>query len=79
VVVHFTNSFLQASKIHSPDHGYDKALKKLDESLPAFGFTYLDLFLIHDPLSGKDKRLETWKATIKARDEGKVKSIGVSN
>lgn len=70
---------LQASKIRSPDHGYDKALKKLDKSLSEFGFTYLDLFLIHDPLSGKDKRLETWKAMIKARDEGKIKSIGVSN
>jgi len=79
VAVHYTDSFLQASKIRSPDHGYDKALKKLDKSLSEFGFTYLDLFLIHDPLSGKDKRLETWKAMVKARDEGKVKSIGVSN
>jgi diketogulonate reductase-like aldo/keto reductase len=70
---------LQASKIRSPDHGYDKALKKLDKSLSEFGFTYLDLFLIHDPLSGKEKRLETWKAMIKMRDEGKIKSIGVSN
>lgn len=70
---------LQASKIRSPDHGYDKALKKLEKTLSEFGFTYLDLFLIHDPLSGKEKRLETWKAMIKARDEGKIKSIGVSN
>jgi len=70
---------LLASKIRSPDHGYDKTLKKLDKSLSQFGFTYLDLFLIHDPLSGKDKRLETWKAMIKIRDEGKVKTIGVSN
>ena len=70
---------LQASKIPSPDHGYDKALKKLEKSLSKFAFTYLDLFLIHDPLSGKEKRLETWKALIKARDEGKIKSIGVSN
>ena len=68
---------LQASKISSPDHGYDKTLKKLEKSLSEFAFTYLDLFLIHDPLSGK--RLETWRAMIKARDEGKIKSIGVSN
>ena len=44
-----------------------------------FGFEYIDLFLIHDPLSGKDKRIETWRALINARDNGKVKSIGVSN
>jgi diketogulonate reductase-like aldo/keto reductase len=40
---------------------------------------YIDLFLIHDPLSGKEKRIETWKALIRARDDGKLKSIGVSN
>lgn len=40
---------------------------------------YLDLFLIHDPLSGSKKRLETWRALIKKRDEGKLRSIGVSN
>ena len=40
---------------------------------------YIDLFLIHDPLSGQEKRIETWKALIKARDDGKLKSIGVSN
>jgi diketogulonate reductase-like aldo/keto reductase len=70
---------LSASKIRSPDHGYEKTFNKLDKSLSQFGFTYLDLFLIHDPLSGKDKRLETWKAMIKARDEGKIRTIGVSN
>lgn len=39
----------------------------------------MDLFLIHDPFSGREKRLETWKALIKAREDGKLRSIGVSN
>lgn len=40
---------------------------------------YLDLFLIHDPLGGQQKRLDTWRALIRLRDDGKLKSIGVSN
>lgn len=40
---------------------------------------YLDLFLIHDPYAGKEKRLESWKALIHKRDEGKLRTIGVSN
>jgi diketogulonate reductase-like aldo/keto reductase len=40
---------------------------------------YLDLFLIHDPFSGKEKRLETYKALLEKRDQGKIRSVGVSN
>ncbi|KAG8878160.1 hypothetical protein FRB97_002754 [Tulasnella sp. 331] len=67
------------SKVSSRWHGYDIALKAIDDSLNRFKLDYLDLYLIHDPFSGKAKRLETWRALIKRRDEGKLKSIGVSN
>ena len=40
---------------------------------------YIDLYLIHDPLAGKAKRLETWKALIEGKKSGKIRSIGVSN
>ena len=40
---------------------------------------YIDLFLIHDPFSGKEKRLATYKALLKKQAEGKIRSIGVSN
>lgn len=40
---------------------------------------YVDLFLIHDPLSGKQRRLETYRALLEAKAEGKIKSVGVSN
>lgn len=40
---------------------------------------YIDLFLIHDPYPGKTKRLETYKALLEARDEGKIRNVGVSN
>ncbi|KAF5314742.1 hypothetical protein D9611_007138 [Ephemerocybe angulata] len=67
------------SKIRSMLHGYESTLKAVDESLEEFKFDYIDLYLIHDPLSGKEKRLETYKALLEAKATGKVRSIGVSN
>ena len=40
---------------------------------------YVDLMLIHSPLSGKKNRLEAWKAFVAAKHQGKVHNIGVSN
>ncbi|KAH7105239.1 Aldo/keto reductase [Auriculariales sp. MPI-PUGE-AT-0066] len=67
------------SKVVSRNQGYDKTIAGVNDSLQKFGFNYLDLFLIHDPLAGKEKRLATWKALIALRDEGKLLNIGVSN
>ncbi|KAG9084935.1 hypothetical protein FS749_004815 [Ceratobasidium sp. UAMH 11750] len=67
------------TKCASRSHGYEKTLAGVDESLAKFGFDYVDLFLIHDPLSGPKKRLETYQALLECRDKGKIKSVGVSN
>ncbi|EIM90875.1 Aldo/keto reductase [Stereum hirsutum FP-91666 SS1] len=67
------------TKIESKDHGYENTLKGVDESLKRFGFDYIDLFLIHDPFSGPEKRIATYKALLKSRDEGKIRTVGVSN
>ena len=40
---------------------------------------YIDLFLIHNPNSGKQLRLETYKALLESRDAGKIRDVGVSN
>ena len=40
---------------------------------------YIDLMLVHSPLSGPKNRLEAWKAFVVARNQGKVHNIGVSN
>src|SRR5690606_984419 len=40
---------------------------------------YVDLYLIHWPSAYRGKYVETWKAMIRLREEGKAKSIGVSN
>nr|GAT56282.1 predicted protein [Mycena chlorophos] len=67
------------TKCVSRTHGYQKTLNGVDTSLTALGFDYIDLFLIHDPLSGKELRLETYKALLEAKAAGKIRSVGVSN
>ncbi|KAJ3490919.1 hypothetical protein NLI96_g1070 [Meripilus lineatus] len=39
----------------------------------------IDLFLIHDPFSGKERRLATYRALQEAKQAGKIRSVGVSN
>jgi len=56
-----------------------QTLSGVETSLQRFGFPYFDLFLIHSPLAGKKIRLETYKALLQKRDEGKIRSVGVSN
>jgi len=53
----------------------------LTESLKKLGFTYVDLFLIHDPTPHqREGRLkEIWTQMEQVKDEGLAKSIGVSN
>jgi len=67
------------TKISSRNQGYSKTLASVDQSLKTLGMDFVDLFLIHDPLSGKAKRLETYKALIEAKGAGKIRSVGVSN
>lgn len=40
---------------------------------------HVDLYLLHTPSGGKDRRLECWRALEDALIEGEVRSIGVSN
>lgn len=44
-----------------------------------FSADYLDLYLVHTPLSGKARRLETYRALLDAKKAGKLRSVGVSN
>ena len=43
------------------------------------GHGYIDLYLIHTPFPGTQKRLESWKAIEEAVEAGKIRSAGVSN
>ncbi|KAF8124916.1 NADP-dependent oxidoreductase domain-containing protein [Boletus edulis] len=67
------------TKCVSKTHGYESTLKGVDGSLARFGFDYIDLFLIHDPFSGTEKRLATYRALLDAQKAGKIRTVGVSN
>jgi len=67
------------SKVTSRYHGYDATAKVVNESLKNFGFDYIDLYLLHDPLAGKEKRLESYRALVDLQKQEKLRSIGVSN
>jgi 2,5-diketo-D-gluconate reductase A len=67
------------TKIWNADHGYDKALRAAEASLKRLKLDQADLMLIHWPAPRRDLYLDTWRALIRARDEGLTRSIGVSN
>lgn len=64
------------SKMWLQDYAYEDAKKAIDTSLEKLQTDYMDLYLLHQPYGKVD---EAWKALEEAKDEGKIKSIGVSN
>ncbi|WP_405988330.1 aldo/keto reductase [Streptomyces sp. NBC_00986] len=67
------------TKLPGRHHGYDATLASFEESRGRLGLEYVDLYLIHWPLPRLDKYVDSWKAMIRLREEGLVRSIGVSN
>ncbi|SPM37646.1 Aldo/keto reductase, related to diketogulonate reductase [Mycobacterium rhizamassiliense] len=67
------------TKLANPDHGYDSTLAAFDASMDRLGLDYLDLYLIHWPQPALGKFVDTFKAFSHLRDQGRIRSIGVSN
>jgi diketogulonate reductase-like aldo/keto reductase len=58
---------------------YDATRKAIKRSLQRSGLEYLDLYLLHSPYGGREKRRECWRAVEDAIEEGVVRCGGVSN
>ncbi|MYW04599.1 aldo/keto reductase [Streptomyces sp. SID3343] len=67
------------TKLPGRDHGYEETLASFEESRERLGVEYVDLYLIHWPNPRVGKYVDSWRAMIKLRDEGRIRSIGVSN
>ena len=74
------------TKLPSEIKSYGGAKEYCEKSLKALGLDYLDLYLIHAPWPwsnvGSDcteGNIAAWKAMIDLKNEGKIRSIGVSN
>ncbi len=67
------------TKLWNSEQGYDKTLRAFDESLDKLGVDYLDLYLIHWPMPEVNEYVDTFNAFAHLRDQGRVRSIGVSN
>ncbi|KAJ7337194.1 hypothetical protein OS493_010051 [Desmophyllum pertusum] len=65
------------TKLRTEGHGYDECLQDFNTSLTKLDVSYVDLFLIHTPRGGKN--VDSFKAMMKLKEQGLIRSIGVSN
>ena len=69
------------SKLNNSFHRPDDARRAFERTLSELGFDYVDLFLIHWPLPTlyDGDFVSTWRTLEEFRDDGRSRSIGVSN
>ena len=61
-----------------PPSNAGREAETIDASLKALGVDFVDLWLVHWP-PNRQASPDTWKAFIEALEQGKTRSIGVSN
>ncbi len=67
------------TKLWNSQQGYDSTLAAFESSLGRLGFEYVDLYLIHWPVPTEDRFVDTWRAFERIHEEGRARTIGVSN
>jgi diketogulonate reductase-like aldo/keto reductase len=67
------------SKLANVDQqGFDRALRAFDRSVQILG-GQPDLYLIHWPIPARGQYIDTWRAFVRLKQEGRLRAIGVSN
>jgi 2,5-diketo-D-gluconate reductase A len=67
------------TKVWNDDQGYDATLRAFDASTTRLDLGTVDLYLIHWPFPGQDLYLDTWRALLLLKEQGAIRSVGVSN
>lgn len=67
-----------ASKSDTKEMTAEAMLAEVDGSLKRLGTDYIDLYYIHWPKAGRDQR-PTMEGLERARQQGKIRAVGVSN
>lgn len=67
------------TKLPGRHHGYKEARRGFYESLENLQLDYVDLYVIHWPLPRLNKYAESWQMLAELKQEGLIRSIGVSN
>jgi diketogulonate reductase-like aldo/keto reductase len=67
------------SKLPGRYHGYAETFTAFTQTLANLRLDHVDQYLIHWPLPRLDRYVDSWRAMIKLREDGLVRSIGVSN
>ncbi len=67
------------TKVYHDEHGYDRTLKYVDSVLKKTGLDYIDLFLIHCPVTCRGLYAQTYKALAECCESGVIRAVGVSN
>ncbi|WP_445169601.1 aldo/keto reductase [Mycolicibacterium sp. Dal123E01] len=67
------------TKLATEDQGFQAAQDAIRVSLERLGLDYVDLYLIHWPAEQNGKYVDAWGGIMRSRQEGLIKSIGVSN
>jgi 2,5-diketo-D-gluconate reductase A len=67
------------TKLWNSQQGYDSTMQAFEKSLERLGTDDVDLYLIHWPVPTEDRYLDTWRAFERIHQEGRSRTIGVSN
>ncbi|MBO3663012.1 aldo/keto reductase [Microbacterium stercoris] len=73
------DELIVTTKIPGRHHGYEEAIASGRESKATLGLDRIDLLLIHWPNPRVDKYVDTFRGMLALREEGVVRSVGVSN
>jgi len=67
------------TKLGTSNQGFEASQEACKASLDRLGLDYLDLYLIHWPAPTLGKFVDSFEGMIQSREQGHVRSIGVSN